>query len=343
MWMLIACYVSEWISFLLADIHVSSGVLTFNPEIPTSMKSECYPRTQTMSTTNNYTGFPLAQKERLLDRECIDFNDQPTTMPGFCNNDEACEAAIELLNKLLGCYLSTNEDDIRTATLDKYNMFLSIVASIAYTLNESGQVESFTNPKHLPKFVTESQFATYLSTTYQSYYTLAGVNVQFTNGIVKGVDSAIRLCIDMYKRYTSGEPSHETIYTQLLERRFPPNRDINGIRIYPFPEIDDYIHFIEGGYDADILSIPAKYRYMIYDKDAEIKNLTERVNMLKSTDDNVSDHANDQINVEANDHVSDNASEQINEPVNVEPIEQPLNQSDRKVTFDYSSDEQIDV
>lgn len=288
--------------------------------------------------SNTYTGFPLAQKERLLDRECLDGNNEPTTLVGFCANDEACEAAVKLLNDLLGGYLSNNEDDIRTSTLDKYNMFLSIVASIVYTLNESDQAEAFANPKHIPKYVTESQLAAYLSTSYQHYYTVAGVNVQHTNGIIKGVDSAIRICIDMYKRYTAGEQAHETIYTQLLERRFPPNRDINGIRIYPFPEIDDYIHFIEGGYDVDILALPTKYRYMIYDKDTTIKNLTERITLLKGDDDHVNDHVDD--------HVSDHADVEANEQTSEQIIDQPIDQSERHVTFDYSNSsdgEQVDV
>lgn len=240
-------------------------------------------------SANIYTGFPLAQKERLLHSAASDGIEEQTTQISFCEDEEACEEAINLIDTLLSGYLPVNEDDIKESTLDKYNLYLNIVASIVYTLNENGSAESFRNPRRLPKYITETQFRAYLNTTYINYYTLAGVNVQHSKGILKGIETSIRICMEMYNAYTQKESPKETIYTPLLEHRFPPNRNINNIRIYPFPSIDDYIHFIEGEYEEDILLIPTKYRYMLYDKDATIKSLTERVNIIDAPSDSVSD------------------------------------------------------
>lgn len=225
-------------------------------------------------SANTCTGFPLAQKDLLYEQTSKSPQGDTVVRIGFCADDEACEAAVELLNKLLCGYLSTNDEDIREVTLDKYNMLLCIVASIVYTLGESDQASAYRNPRPIPKYVTLLQLVSYLNATYLTHYSIAGSNVQFAAGILKGVESAIRICIDMYYRFTSGAEAHTTIYTPLLERRFPKNRDVNAIRISQFPDIDDYMKFVEGGYDADILLLPVKYRQMIYDRDDTIAKLT---------------------------------------------------------------------
>ena len=302
--------------------------------------------TTTLSAELIYTGFPAVQPKHLLTETSKDPSGAATEVEGFCADLQAVYRAVLLTDTLLSGYMDEDEDAEADMSLDKYNLYVCIVASIVYTLQESNDSSAYDHLRSVPKYVTETQFIAYLQTTYSTRYHMSGINIQHKNGIIKGVEICIKRALSMYARYVTHADPHETIYTKLNEHRYPVNRDVNSVRIYPFPTIDDYVRFISGDYDVDVLLLPTKYRNALYERDAIIESLRRDIEALRtrpqaedaiedSGDDNleVNNHEVTDVNPENVDQTSQNDSDECGNTEDNESAEMKSDGSTH-VTFD---------